>query len=71
MRDRVTPPSGGAMKRMFGIPYAPVVCGLVLVACGGGLGREDYAEAYSEALCHWQARCGEIRDEEDAGPGMC
>jgi len=45
-------------------PRALVLVGLVLVACGGGLSREEYSEAYGEALCHRQARCGEIRDED-------
>jgi hypothetical protein len=41
-----------------------VVGALLLVACGGGVSQEDYAESYSAALCHRQARCGEIRDED-------
>jgi hypothetical protein len=52
------------MKQVLGIPHALGVCGLLLVACGGGLSREDYAETYGEALCHRQKRCGEIRDED-------
>lgn len=40
-----------------------VVGALLLVACGG-VSQEDYAESYSAALCHRQARCGEIRDED-------
>jgi len=41
-----------------------VMGGLLLVACGGGLSPEEYPEAYDEAWCHRQARCGGIRDED-------
>ncbi len=45
-------------------PRALVLVALLWVACGGGVSQEDYPESYGEALCHRQARCGEIRDEE-------
>lgn len=41
-----------------------VLGALLLAACGGSLSQEDYAESYTAALCHRQARCGEIRDED-------
>jgi hypothetical protein len=45
-------------------PRVLVLAALVWVACGGGLSQEAYRESYGEALCHRQARCGEIRDED-------
>jgi hypothetical protein len=51
------------MNRAVENPRALVLMGLVLVACGG-VSQEDYRESYGEALCHRQARCGEIRDED-------
>ncbi len=50
------------MKTRHGGALALTVCGLWLVACGGGIGPEDFAQEYGEALCQWQARCGEIHD---------
>lgn len=52
------------MTPVLGTARVMVVGALLLVACGGGVSREDYAESYSKALCHRQARCGEIRDED-------
>lgn len=52
------------MKQLHGVAVA-WMCGLVLAACGGGdIKQEEFAETRDEALCHRQARCGEIRDEE-------
>lgn len=50
------------MKHWQGL-CAWVLCGLWLAACGG-IDTENYGEEYGEALCHRQARCGEIRDED-------
>lgn len=51
------------MKHVHGVAFAWVVCGVLLAACGG-IEPEEYGETRNEALCHRQARCGEIRDEE-------
>lgn len=51
------------MKRFQAVAVA-WMCGLVLAACGGDLKPEEFAETYAVALCHRQARCGEIRDED-------
>lgn len=51
------------MKQVHGVAFAWAVCGLLLAACGG-IEPEEYGETRDEALCHRQARCGELRDEE-------
>lgn len=56
--------SGRSTKQLSEVPCSLLVSGLLLVACGSGLSQENFPEAYGEALCHWQKRCGEIRDED-------
>src|SRR5688500_17143783 len=51
------------MKQVHGVAFAWAVCGVLLAACGG-IEPEEYGETRDEALCHRQARCGELRDEE-------
>jgi hypothetical protein len=50
--------------------WKAVACawGLWLAACGG-TSKEDFTQERDDALCHRQARCGEIHDEDACASG--